>query len=139
MNKIVVIDNDFVEASYIEEYKLAQIVWKQKMIPSDMYRYAFTNLLDYTENVSVINFLSDSRNSGANAPDDRKWFQEVAMPRAQKNGLIRGAIVIKLDPFKKYYINTLIKWGQKKVNYELKVFDNIDKGLEWLLSFGDYK
>jgi len=139
MNKIIVIENEFVEACYIVDYKLAHIAWKQKLIPSEMYRTAFTKLLDYTENVDVVNFLSDGRISGPTDPEDRKWFQEYAMPRGQKNGLKRAAVVIKLDPFKKYYINTIIKWGHKKVTFETQIFNDYDKAIAWLLSFNDYK
>ncbi len=139
MDKKILLDNQYAESSYIEEYKLAHLRWKTKNIPSDIYKEAFTVLLDYSEIHGVVNFIADGRLSGAVSPANRKWFQNVAMSRADEVGLKRGAIVIKAEPFRKYYINQITKWASRKNNYVLKVFTDYEKAIQWLISFEDYK
>lgn len=139
MEKLILLDNEYAECSFINEYKLAHLKWKSTNISSTKYREAFEVLLEYTENTEVVNFISDGRLSGAINPDDRKWFQSEVLKRADKNGLKRGAIVIKADPFKKYYINQIVKWSSRNFNMTMKVFINYDEALNWLLSFNDYK
>ncbi len=135
MEKEILLNNKFVESSYIEKYKMAHLIWKKKYIPTDKYKEAFIVLLEYAQNNRVISFLSDGRLSGAVSTKNRKWFQNVAMNEADKVGLERVAMVIKAEPFRKYYINQIIKWGNKKNNYKLKAFTDYDKAFNWLINF----
>ncbi|MBN2662980.1 MAG: hypothetical protein JXR68_04970 [Bacteroidales bacterium] len=140
MEKIIVLDNEYSEASYSVDIKLAMVKWKDiKTIPSEKYREAFSQLLTYTENVIVINFISDARLAGVVSPADRKWFQEFAVPWAAKNGLKHAAIVVKRDPFKKYYMNAILRFVNRHADYDVKLFYDYDEALKWLLSFNDYQ
>lgn len=60
------------------------------------------------------------------------------MTEAIKLGLVRGAVVVSGNPFKKYYMNMILKAGNM---YKIKivVFSNMEKAQKWLVSFGDYK
>ena len=139
MEKIIVLDNEFVETSYVSKYKLAMVVWKKFLaIPSEKYKEAFISILDYTENVPVVNYLADSALAGVINPEDRKWFQNYGISRAEKNGLKHAAIVIKKDPFKKYYMNTILKFATMKASYDMKIFYDSDEALNWLLAFNDF-
>lgn len=114
--------------------------WKDiKTIPSEKYRDAFSVLLTYTEKVAVVNFISDARLGGVVSPDDRKWFQKYAVPWAARNGLKHAAIVVKSDPFKKYYMNAILRFINRNANYDVKLYYDYDEALKWLLSFNDYR
>ena len=138
MKKEIICANDFVELSYIHEYKLAHVVWRKKNISTEVYRDAWTTLLDYTANYDLKNFIADGRLQGVIDPKDRKWFMDVILKRAADNGLVRAVVINKKDPFKKYYLNTILKFITRKAPFDMKIFYDYDKGLEWLLSFGEH-
>lgn len=139
MNKEIVLDNEFVETSYVHDYNLAQVIWKKFLaIPSEKYKEAFISILDFTENVPVTNYLADTTLAGIIDPSDRKWFQNYGVERAEKNGLKHAAIVIKKDPFKKYYMNTILKFATIKASYDMKIFYNYDEAFKHLLAFNDF-
>ena len=138
MEKVVIQDNEFVETSFVLEYKLAHVMWKKKNITSQIYRDAWTKILDYSEKMELKNFLSDGRLQGVISTKDRKWFMDVAVKRAVENGLIRAVVINKKDPFRKYYLNTILKYITRKSPVEMKIFFDYDEGLEWLLSFKEH-
>lgn len=140
MNKEIVLENEYAEVSFTHDIKLAQVRWKDvKTIPSDIYREAFVVLLDYTENVEVVNFVSDSRKGGVVSPEDRKWFQTYVIKRAANNGLKHGAIVTKKDPFKKYYMNAILRVINRNAPYDVKLFYDYEEAIAWLKIFNDYQ
>lgn len=140
MDKKVVFESKYGIATYTEELKLSSIQWKNvKTIPSSNYKELFDVLLTYSEERGVISYMSDSREGGVVSPEDRKWFQDVAVPRAAKAGLKHAAIVIKKDPFKKYYMNAILKVVTKKAPYNMKIFYNYDEAIDWIKSFNDYQ
>jgi len=136
--KEIIKNNKYVEVCFIHEMKLGRIVWKSKIIPSEEYRDAFLVLIDFAEKVKgtegrVALFLSDTTIQGVVSPDDRKWFQEVALPRAVATGLKKACVVMSGSVFKKYYINLILK-TVKKFDLPFKVFNNYDEAVEWLTS-----
>ena len=135
MKKDIVLENEYVEVSYISEFELAHLVWKQNNIPSQNYRGAYLELLEYTKEVNGSIFLSDGRLQGVISPEDRKWFLNYAVKRAIANGLKRAVVITKKDPFKKYYMNTIMKFILRKTDLEMKVFYDYDQGLKWLKSY----
>ncbi len=139
MKKKIILDNEYAESSYISEYKIAQVIWKKVHIPSEHYRNAITILLEYSKTEPVISYLSDGTLSGAVNPDDRKWFQSDVVPLAEKLGLKHTAVIIKNDPFKKYYMNAILKIVNRNVTYDMKIFYNYNEALDWILKFDDYK
>ncbi len=140
MNKEIILDNSYVEVYFVPEYKLIAVAWKEsKSIPSDVYKETFIAALDYAEKSGFLNFMSDSRLGGLVSPADRKWFQDYAVPRAARYGLKHAAVVIKKDPFKKYYMNAILKVIMIKANYNMKIFHDYDEAINWLISHNDYK
>lgn len=138
MDKIILLENDYVEASFISEYKMAHIIWKSLHTPSKFYREAIMSLLDYGSENKTVSFLSDARLSGATDPEDRKWFQNL-IPLATEKGLNQVAVVIKKDPFKKYYMNSILKVVNRNAKYNMKIFYDYDEAFNWLISFNDFK
>lgn len=134
MGKISLISDEFIEANYIAENKMITIEWKVINIPSEKYREVYTYLLDLYPCGEVLLLLIDSTNSGLVSPSDREWFQENAVPKAAEKGLIKTAVVIKNNPFKKYYANAILKSVTRKTTYEMKVFTDYEKANEWILA-----
>ena len=138
--KKILKNTDYVEVAYIQKYKLVQIIWKSKIFTFEDYKDTYTKAMDFSENNKsfVINLLSDIREQGIVSPNDRNWFQDVAVPRAREVNLKRTAVIIPNNPFKKYYMNILIK-ATNKFKIPLKLFSDYDSALNWCISFKDYE
>ena len=76
--------------------------------------------------------MSDITNQGIVGPDDRKWFEEVAVPGAVKSGVIKVGIIFDGNVFKQYYINNIML-RFKKMTVPMKFFRSMDAAVEWLL------
>ncbi|MBN1116723.1 MAG: hypothetical protein JXA77_05945 [Bacteroidales bacterium] len=124
------IDEDSAQAFYYPEIKLMHFIWKNRCSSED-YRRLFTQALDFAENSDATLFLSDVRLQGIIAPDDRKWFESVAIPGAIERGLTKAAIVSEGNAFKMYYLNLLLKTFVKK-DIPMKLFKDTQSGISWL-------
>ncbi|MDA3866139.1 MAG: hypothetical protein PF489_05230 [Salinivirgaceae bacterium] len=131
--KQVIIDNDFAEISYDAELKMGKIVWKRKSTTEE-YRSGFITLLEFSKTHEVNNFMSDIRNQGVVAPENRKWFENEMLPKAIDAGLKRAGSVFDGNVFKKYYMNMIIKVSNK-FGMPLKLFNNEEEAIEWFKSF----
>jgi len=128
-------ENEYAKVYFDNELKTGVIVWKDYKLTSEAYRDAFEVLIKFSEGKDIFhNYFSDGRLQSVVSPDDRKWFQENIIPKAIKNGLKRGAVLISGNSFKKYYMNMIIK-GSRKFPIEIKIFDKEDKALNWIKSF----
>ncbi|ALO16924.1 hypothetical protein [Salinivirga cyanobacteriivorans] len=129
----IIEDNEYAEVSYDPDLKLGKIIWKKKT-PTEEYRHAFTTLLEFSKTHDVDNFLSDIRNQGVVAPENRKWFESEMLPKAIKAGLKRAGSVFDGNVFKKYYMNMIIKVSNK-FGMPLKLFNSEAEAIEWFKSF----
>ena len=127
--KEILRENEFSEVSYTKETDLIEVVWKSKMVSSEEYRATW----NATVGIKFTFFLSDGRKQGLVLPNDRKWFQEVVIKEAVKQGLTTAVVIIADNPFKKYYMNMIFK-VVKVSGVRMKIFTDYDKGKEWLLS-----
>lgn len=135
MECIEIFENEFARGCYYPEIKAAEIKWKKSIVPSEKYRESFNKIIEFTENHPFVSYISDAVLQGVISPDDRKWFQNEVVPRAVKQGLKYGAVVIKKDPFKKYYMNAILRFLNRKSSITMKIFYDYDKTIEWLKSF----
>ena len=126
------------EVAYIQKYKLVQVIWKNNSISSQEYREAFNIALKTIEDNPIVYFISDTKKQDIVSPADRKWFQKHIIPKAIKAGLLRGAVVISSNPFKKYYMNLIIKITNT-FKLPLKLFSDYNSALEWCISFNEHK
>lgn len=104
---VKIFENDLVKTAYHADLKLISFTWKDKSFTFEEYKEPFEVSLDFhrDKDVLVYNFLSDLRNQKVVPPHFRKWFQDVAIQRAIKQGLKRAGVVMSGNVFKKYYIN----------------------------------
>ena len=137
MSIVLLHENDFSKVYFNKELNIGGIEWKDNKLTSDEYRLAFNKVIEYTNGRNIFtNFYSDTRCQSVVTPGDRKWFEEVVIPQAIKNGLKRGAVVISGNVFKKYYMNMIIN-ASRRFPITIKIFDDIDKARTWLQSFDD--
>ena len=138
--KKILLDENYAEVSYLPEYKLVQVIWKDKKFNTEEYQQTFNVGLDYVaqNNKPFVLFISDTTKQAIVSPEDRKWFQKSAISRAVDAGLKRAAVVVSKNPFKRYYMNLILK-VINKFKIPLKLFSDYDSALKWCLSFDEYK
>lgn len=129
---MVVFDEHFADIVYDKEKSLAQINWKGKC-SSEEYRGAFEKMLEMQNTNKIIRYLSDVRKQSVISPEDRKWFETVAMPKAIEQGLKAAAVVFDGNVFKKYYLNVILS-ATNKFGLPLKLFNEVDEAVSWLMS-----
>jgi len=128
--KLVFVDEEYALGVYDPEKLIVKIYWKGKQ-NSEQYRNTLQKAIDLMLEHKVKYYLSDIRQQRIVSPEDRKWFQEVAMPSAIKNGLERAVVIFAGNVFKKYYLNNIFN-ASKKFGLPLKFFYSEEEAEEWL-------
>ena len=135
MAKEKLFSNKYADTYYDASMKLFEIIWHSRVVPDEEYKNIYEKSLDQMESREFYTFLSDTRNEGVISPKARKWFQEEAVQRANKMGLRYAAVIINKEIFKKYYMNMILKWLNRKSEITMKIFYDYDEAIEWLKSF----
>ena len=139
MEKIILLDEEYVLLYYVPKYKVGVTKWSGGKISSENYRKTFETLINYiNDGHDFVNYISDLTNQPIIPPTDRKWFQSYVLIEAEKVGLKRGAVVISGNPFKKYYMNLIIR-ASGKYNINIKLFSDMEVAQKWVVSFKDYE
>ncbi len=138
MTKHEILNKHYVEVYYVEDYKVAVVIWKGTEIKSQEYKNTFHSIFDFCKKgYKLVNYFSDTREQGTISLEDRKWFEDYVLTEARKFGLKRGASVIPGNVFKRHYMNMILGIS-KFYKIDMKLFDNKDAAQKWLLSFEDY-
>ncbi|NJK85888.1 MAG: hypothetical protein HC906_07905 [Bacteroidales bacterium] len=103
----------------------------EKSTKGDLYRNAFNNAVKYAKDHPTCYFMSDIRKQGVVGPEDRKWFETVAIPAAIGVGLQKAAVIHDANAFKMYYINIILQHVLKK-GVPMKFFGNTEQAYQWL-------
>jgi len=130
---ITIIQTDFALSQYFEEDKLVQITWeKVPKLSLEDYQMVIIKSLEFQEQHpgKALNYLSDIRDQGILSPEYRKWFQDVAVPRAVKNGLKMGAVLFDGNVFQKYYLNNILNFT-KTFGIKFKFFSKREEAIEF--------
>lgn len=128
---MILLDQPYALVEGIEEKKLVKITWKGKCT-SDQYREIFLMMLEKQPKLKLTRYLSDIRNQSVISPEDRKWFENVALPRAVEQGLKAAAVVFSGNVFKKYYLNVILA-STNKFKLPFKVFLDENEADAWLM------
>ena len=123
---------DYAIISEYPEKNIKEIVWKGNCTSKE-YRDAFIFLLERQKQNHMTRFLSDVREQAVISPEDRKWFETVALPKAIELGLKAAAVVFNGNIFKKYYLNIILQ-TTNKFGLPLKLFNEKDPAETWLLT-----
>ncbi|HBH49480.1 MAG TPA: hypothetical protein DDX98_12610 [Bacteroidales bacterium] len=126
------IDNEHVAAYYYASKNLMHIIWKQRTV-GEAYRKVFIDCIEFAQNHLSTSFLSDIRNQGIVGPEDRHWFESVALPGAIDCGLQKSAVIFDGNVFKMYYINMILQHGVRK-GIPMKFFRDLNSAEQWLLA-----
>jgi hypothetical protein len=129
--RIVFVEEEYAIGVYEPEKLMIKIIWKGRQT-SEQYRATFQKALKLAEERVVRFYISDVRQQRVVSPEDRKWFQEVALPSAIERGLIKAAVIFAGNPFKKYYLNNILN-SAKLFGLPLNFFYNPDEAENWLL------
>ena len=129
---MIILDAPYALVTLDEEKKLGRVTWKGKST-SEEYKNIFTVMLDIQIKYGITRYMSDIRKQAVISPEDRKWFETVALPRAVEQGLQAAAVVFDGNVFKKYYINVILG-ATNKFGLPLKVFNDDFEAEQWLLS-----
>lgn len=132
MSYTKIFDKEFAEIYYSKETLIVKVIWKDYPYSMENYQEVFLTCLDFQVNNKAIYFMTDTRNQSVVSPEKRKWFETEAMPRAVKQGLIKGCVLTDSNIFKKYYINNILD-TTKKFGLPFKAFSSEEEATKWLL------
>ena len=135
MEEVVLLKESFVRITYHPDLKMVKVVWDGSF-SMEQYQSALEFALDYQlkEEVPIENYLSNILKQGIVNPNTRKWFEQVALPRATKQGLKRAAVVFDGNVFKKYYLNLILQTS-RIYKLPLKFFNSEEEAINWFQSF----
>ncbi|QCK16796.1 hypothetical protein [Mangrovivirga cuniculi] len=118
----------FVTAYFSKELNIVGVVW-HGFLKTENYTSTFDRLIEFAENNKVIGFYSDIRDQGVVSIEARKYFESTISPKAKELGIDKTGIVSDSSPFKKYYLNTVIKMTGRPA----KIFSDPDKAINFIL------
>jgi hypothetical protein len=127
----VVLDESYALVTYNPVLKIGKVEWKGKAT-SEEYQKTIISLIEYAEKHPVHYYLADITKQSVVSPDDRKWFENIIVPKAIGLGLKKAAIVFDGSVFKKYYINMILK-VTNKLGLPLKLFNSEEDAIQWCL------
>lgn len=135
MEEHVVFSENFARVTHHRAQKMIKVVWYGNF-SKDQYKQAIESALAYqvNENAPIENYLSNILKQGIVNPESRKWFEQVAIPLAAKQGLKRAAVVFDGNVFKKYYLNLILQ-ASNSYKLPLKFFSSEEEALTWFQSF----
>jgi len=135
MEEVVVLSESYVRITYHPDLKMVKVVWNGSF-SMEQYQSALEFTLNYQQKESLVidNYLSNIVKQGIVNPSNRKWFEQVALPRATKQGLKRAAVVFDGNIFKKYYLNLILQTS-KIYKLPLKFFSSENEAIIWFQSF----
>ncbi len=124
---------DYVEITFDEEVKVVFAKLAKANFTSEQYREVWEKTLEFAFANKIDFFLSDIIDQKVVTPEDRKWFEESAVPRAIKTGIKKGGIILGSNPFKRYYFNNIMK-KIGGTDLPFKAFKNKEAAYKWFLS-----
>jgi len=128
----VVLDTKYAHVTYNPALKIGKVEWKAKA-SSEEYQKAIISLINYAEkNHPVLYYLTDITKQSVVSPEDRKWFENIMVPKAMGMGLKKAAVIFDGNVFKKYYINMIIQ-VTGKLGLPLKMFNKEEDAIQWLI------
>ena len=134
MDEIIVFSEPFAKVTYHNDSKTVKIVWNGSF-SKEQYQEAIESALDYQakSHMPIENYLSNILKQGIVNPESRKWFEQVALPLAIKQGLKRAAVVFDGNVFKKYYLNLILQ-ASNMYKLPLKFFSSEEEAVKWFKS-----
>ncbi len=130
---MILLQTHYAKVAADESKMIGSIKWMGSC-SSEEYRKTFLFLLDEQKRLGIYRFLSDIRDQAVISPEDRKWFENEAMPKAVQQGLKAAAVVFNGNVFKQYYLNIILQ-ATNKFGLPMKVFTETEPAEDWLMNF----
>ncbi|HBI80961.1 MAG TPA: hypothetical protein DDY04_03200 [Bacteroidales bacterium] len=132
MALIEIVHSTYAIAFYNPEKKSIEVTWHGHQTFEE-YKSLFTTLLSFQRmsGFEVIGYVSDIRDQGVVSPNSRKWFEQVAIPQAVKQGLKYGAVIFEGSTFKRYYLNLILQ-VTTVYGLPLKFFNSKEDAYKWV-------
>ena len=124
---------DYVEIKFDETVKVVFVIWESAFFTPEQYREVWEKTIEFGGNNDVDFFLSDIIKQKVVTPNDRKWFEEEAVPRAIKTGIKKAGIILGSNPFKVYYFNNIMK-KVGGMDLPFRAFKNRESAYDWFRS-----
>jgi hypothetical protein len=125
----IIVTEKYVKGYYSSKMKITGVVW-DGVFTKEQYIEFFNKLLEHASRNPVIGVYTDVRKQGVVSIDARKHFEKVIAPESIKLGIKKTGVVTDASPFKKYYLNTIIK----VTGHPAKLCSNEQEALDYLLS-----
>lgn len=122
------LEEKYVKVYYNPELKLIGIVW-DGIFNKDQYMKLFDDVLEYAKTHPTKGVYSDLRKQGVVPVEARKYFEKHVAPESAKMGVEKTGVVTDASPFKRYYLNTLIKVSGRPA----KICSNEQEAIDYLL------
>jgi len=134
MDEVEVFNETFARITFDSKNKMIKVVWNGTF-SKEQYQQAIDSALNFQSkhHLPIENYLSNILNQGIVNPESRKWFEQVAMPRAIKQGLKKAAVVFDGNVFKKYYLNLILQ-ASNSYKLPLKFFSTDEDAIKWFNS-----
>ena len=131
MENIVVYNESFAGITYHPNLKMIKVVWNGAFT-KEQYQSAIEAALEFQKKSAtpIENYLSNILKQGIVNPESRKWFEQVAMPRAIEQGLKKAGVVFDGNVFKKYYLNLILQ-ATNKFKLPLRFFNTEEEAMSW--------
>ncbi|GAA0894168.1 hypothetical protein GCM10009122_38480 [Fulvivirga kasyanovii] len=126
----IIINEKYAKVYFSEQLKVLGIVW-DGVFTTDQYTGLFDRLIEFGKKHKIIGFYSDIRKQGVVSVEARKYFEKVVSPEAQRQGINKTGVVSDASPFKKYYLNTIIKMTGRPA----KICSNPEDALNYVLGY----
>lgn len=121
---------NFVEIHHHEEFKSAEIIWKEEAFTPDQYRQTILKAQDLIETHDVDNLLADLRKEKEVSEENRSWIRRIVLPHFEALGLKRFAFIYTGNVLSKMHAEGLIE-TIVTMNFEVKHFDNTEEAHNW--------
>ena len=125
----VIYDSDYALLTFFKGNKLLELNWKQRA-PEQEYKDVFNHAIETGRTNNVDFFLSDIRNSGAVSIGNLQWLKNNVVPKAVEYGVLKVALIINDELFKKIYADS-IRESIHKNKILIDFFSLDEEALNW--------
>lgn len=124
----LVLNETYAKCYYSDETRIYVIIWSG-VFSDDEYANVFETLLKFAEINKVIGVLSDVRDQGKVSAESRNYFSNYVSPKGDALGIQKVAIITENSVFKRFYLNTIMKFSGKRA----QIFTSYSEGIDYLL------
>ena len=124
----IIHEEAFATGYYSAELKLIGVKWHGNFTEGEYIAF-FNKLFELMEGKTIVGFYTDIRKQGIVPVGARKEFERTFSPRGKAMGIDRTGVVTDSSPFKKYYLNTIIKITGRPV----KLTSKPEEALQFIL------